>query len=264
MRYVHFYYCSLYTYFVEYNLDYVFQAFHSIHFLNDTLNLNLELEFKKPRTKGNFKGDLSVVPMMSSFVTEMQLRSLLDNKSSNDGTNDVIASSIDSKDQESSSSSRHNTTAYSPENIVHMETDSSHLKSYSQDLAMSNNSPTKASLQSVASLPPMHMGWLKKEGHNLLSSITTRYFVLIGGVLSYYEKQLNSPPYGDKIKGKMVFKNATVTAKKLKNKYQLVVTSEADNKNKDITLEAESEDVQKVWLDALRQHIAYSDVDKTR
>jgi hypothetical protein len=57
--------------------------------------------------------------------------------------------------------------------------------------------------------PGVMQGWLKKEGHQF-KTIKRRYFVLQEGELKYYEKPLPVAPFGEKIKGTFPLKDGSV------------------------------------------------------
>lgn len=56
------------------------------------------------------------------------------------------------------------------------------------------------------------LGWLKKRSREgLIKNTKTRFFVLENGKIKYYEKkQSDSPPYGDKFKGELSLRGASV------------------------------------------------------
>lgn len=62
--------------------------------------------------------------------------------------------------------------------------------------------PSAASAAAAGAAGIMKRGWLRKCGH-MVKSWKKRYFVLDGtrGEVSYYEKALDFPPYGEGLKG---------------------------------------------------------------
>ncbi len=49
--------------------------------------------------------------------------------------------------------------------------------------------------------PKVHKGWLKKQARSgIIKNWQTRYFVVSGGIVYYYQDKLESPPYGDNLK----------------------------------------------------------------
>lgn len=58
---------------------------------------------------------------------------------------------------------------------------------------------------------PLKVGWLKKRSREgLIKNVKNRFFVLEGGKIKYYEKKIEIPPYGDKFKGELSLRGATV------------------------------------------------------
>ena len=53
--------------------------------------------------------------------------------------------------------------------------------------------------------PAVFKGWMKKEGH-VLTGWKRRFFVLMDGSLSYYEKELETAPFGASLKGVLALK----------------------------------------------------------
>jgi hypothetical protein len=72
-----------------------------------------------------------------------------------------------------------------------------------------NGSVASSSSSSSSPPPEMMRGWMKKQGHQF-KTIKRRYFVLENGELKYYEKPLAAPPYGEKLKGSFPLKDGTV------------------------------------------------------
>jgi hypothetical protein len=62
---------------------------------------------------------------------------------------------------------------------------------------------------SLAPVPSVMQGWMKKEGHQF-KTIKRRYFVLQEGELRYYERPLATPPFGEKLKGTFSLKDGSV------------------------------------------------------
>jgi hypothetical protein len=72
-----------------------------------------------------------------------------------------------------------------------------------------NTASAKSTKPSSRLPPPIKQGWGNKEGH-VFRSWKRRWFVLMEGEMSYYEKPLPNPPYGDSRKGGMSLVGAVV------------------------------------------------------
>lgn len=182
------------------------------------------MNFKKPKTKGNFKGDISLVPTAADFMSQRYNLSL------------------GHDDQESITKSVNNSMS-SPVNS-------------SPWMQMSSPAESSPSLS-----PSMKCGWLKKDGHGILRSVTIRYFVLYEGVLTYYEKSSDVYPYGINEKGVAPLQGAHVEARTKNNKYQIYLTG-TFGKNKDLLIEVDNVNDQSSWISALQQHINYYSTKK--
>mmetsp|Transcript_10010 Transcript_10010/g.15122 ORF Transcript_10010/g.15122 Transcript_10010/m.15122 type:complete len:607 (-) Transcript_10010:236-2056(-) len=130
-----------------------------------------------------------------------------------------------------------------------------------------SNSTTKS-----RDIPPMHRGWLRKEGH-MVRSWKERYFVLIAGDLSYYEKPIDIPPYGVKRKGGVSLIGAGVErggrGSRDSHERASSISSRSHSgvfnriylyapEGKDLKLEAQDEHQCDEWYQALSAHIAYA------
>jgi hypothetical protein len=109
-------------------------------------------------------------------------------------------------------------------------------------------------------VPDMKRGWLTKQGRNLFKSWKKRYFVLENGLMSYYESDLDLPPYGSKLKGQMSMRGARLdvyydTGGIRDEKRLYVAGGGAEN---DVLLEGTNSFEIRQWSVALEQHISFA------
>jgi hypothetical protein len=109
-------------------------------------------------------------------------------------------------------------------------------------------------------VPDMKRGWLTKQGRNLFKSWKKRYFVLENGLMSYYEGDLEQPPYGSKLKGQMSMRGARLdvyydTGGIRDEKRLYVAGGGAEN---DVLLEGTNSFEIRQWSVALEQHISFA------
>lgn len=54
--------------------------------------------------------------------------------------------------------------------------------------------------------PEFHRGWAKKRGH-INTALRDRYFTIDRGTIFYFAEESHNPPFGEKLKGFVVFEN---------------------------------------------------------
>ena len=106
--------------------------------------------------------------------------------------------------------------------------------------------------------PPIRRGWLKKLSRTgVMKNWRSRYVVLDGGLLTYFEKKMTReiPPYGEVRKGDIFLKEASVSdiRKDAQNRIYITCCNEAD-----ILFEAELVDDARDWVRCIRSHIDYA------
>jgi hypothetical protein len=163
----------------------------------------LEIDYKTPKIKGNYKGnhgsediqpfhcdklvsisEIQKDPKLFYLISEMNLSS----------------SSASSATSPSASGLEASSSADTGAGVNGRPT--------SKKLNTSLSSAA-AGAGAGGSAPPVMKGWMKKQGHQF-KTIKRRYFVLEEGDLKYYEKPLENPPYGEKLKGSFPLKDGTV------------------------------------------------------
>lgn len=103
-------------------------------------------------------------------------------------------------------------------------------------------------------------GWLKKRGH-MVHNWKTRYFVLDQTHLSYYEKALEFPPFGEKLKGQVRLLGATVELlwEEGSDKYRIHLVGRQGEK--DLLMETTDEDSAKDWNRVIGDVIRTCNID---
>ena len=96
-----------------------------------------------------------------------------------------------------------------------------------------------------------HMGFIYKQGQ-VVKNWNNRYFVLDDGSLTYFEKPLSEPPFGQNEKGKV----PTLKGKSLKVEGDIVTLTGGDSR--DIALKFIEAKEKDAWVAALNAHIALS------
>ena len=109
-------------------------------------------------------------------------------------------------------------------------------------------------------IPEMKKGWLTKQGRNLFKSWKKRYFVLENGLISYYESDMEIPPYGVRLKGQMSMRGARLdvyydTGGVRDEKRLFVAGGGAEN---DMLVEGTNSFEIRQWSVALEQHIKFA------
>lgn len=105
----------------------------------------------------------------------------------------------------------------------------------------------------------MKRGWLKKRGH-MVHNWKTRYCVLDQTQLSYYEKALEFPPYGENLKGQVRLLGATVELLVEGDKYRLHLVGRQGEK--DLLMEAPDEDSANDWYRSISDVIRTSNIER--
>jgi hypothetical protein len=93
--------------------------------------------------------------------------------------------------------------------------------------------------------------------HGLIKNWKKRYITLIDGQLSYYVSAGKAPIYGDDLKGGLHLANTEITSSGVKNSKQIHIYS--FNGDKNILLEAETEEGVNAWVEIIQNHIDYAD-----
>jgi len=120
--------------------------------------------------------------------------------------------------------------------------------------------------------PSLLKGWIKKSPRSAsIRSIYNfnwkkRFFILQDGIMSYYQSELITPPYGDILKGSLNLRYAIV---KDSNNYKDISMNELlilpyDNNNNTVDnnklyLQFENYSMMLEWRDNILQHIDYAD-----
>ena len=125
--------------------------------------------------------------------------------------------------------------------------------------------------------PSLQKGWIKKSPRSAsIKSIFNfnwkkRFFILQDGIISYYQSELITPPYGDIFKGSLNLRYAIV---KDSNNYkdisinELLILSYDDNNNNNdnntvdnnkLYLQFENYTMMLEWREIILQHIDYAD-----
>lgn len=99
-------------------------------------------------------------------------------------------------------------------------------------------------------VPPPKAGWLKKEGHSLLSSWKKRYFVLTDGTFGYFGDESLAKQYGN-----VALNNAGLELVEVKGVKRLVISTASGTLYK---LEGAEVAVLREWMESLERHIAYA------
>ena len=99
-------------------------------------------------------------------------------------------------------------------------------------------------------VPPPKAGWLKKEGHSLISSWKKRYFVLTDGTFGYFSDESLSKQYGN-----VALNNAGLELVEVKGVKRLIISTSSGRLYK---LEGAEVAVLRDWMEALERHIAYA------
>ena len=107
-------------------------------------------------------------------------------------------------------------------------------------------------------IPPMKVGMLKKDGHGMISSWKSRHFVLLEGKLTYYEKPLFIPPYGEIEKGSTDLANMQISQIPSISQYRMKLDHVRDKKIKSYVIEANIQKELQDWILAIDDHIEYA------
>jgi hypothetical protein len=104
--------------------------------------------------------------------------------------------------------------------------------------------------------PPLKKGFILKEGH-LVKNWKNRFFVLDGGVMTYYESSTDKPPYGVNKKGEIILKGAKAKVEKNIITISHVGDAAAKGGQETLTLEIRYPTEKEEWFEAITSHIVY-------
>lgn len=118
--------------------------------------------------------------------------------------------------------------------------------------------------------PNYKAGFLsKKSREGIIKNWKRRYFVVDNGLLCYFEKKLEVPPFGVNKKGECSLKGATAciatsdkfadgnAAEKAK---RIVITTSDASSDKSMLIEAMDEEEADEWIQSIQAHIEYANL----
>jgi hypothetical protein len=188
--------------------------------------------------------DQSIIRAIESLPTP-NLETNGSSSFSAESTTDTAAE-ISSTDAASKSTKSSNSSA-SPNKTGESKSKSSSEKSKSNEIVQS------ASTEELP-VPEMKRGYFKKEG-NIVKVWPTFYFVLSSNdnqsTLSFYLKDLDTPPYGENFRGVINLKGSQVTRV---GAHVSITDSQFQNSKFEFADENEKTE----WIAAIKAHIAYS------
>lgn len=131
-----------------------------------------------------------------------------------------------------------------------------------RDMMLTHKSGDPLRIENIRSanliVPPMKQGTLKKDGNGFFSSWTTRHFVLLGGKLTYFEKAMESAPYGVNEKGRTDLADMKVSQVPYVAQYRMKLEHSIDAKERAYLIEAVSQGELDEWMCAINDHIKYA------